>query len=300
MLVRHQPRLALLHLAAAARSAACSAGSRTRSGSVLMNSPTMLSMPAISGGRPATVTPNTTSVAPGQTAEQDGPGRLDEGVERETLRARLLRQRRASAPRSAKARSAQAQPAAAPGSRGARCVPSSSPAKRLPPGRNRRRAILPREPRQIVPVRRHPRQRRRSRPARIKRQQLPHQHRHRPAVQQDVMVGQHQPMLRSAESRISANRMQRRRAQDRTARARSCASNSRQPLRPLRRIQQRQIDAAPRHRRPAARSTCTGRLRSSCRKPARRLACRSTSACTAARSAAPSSAPSSPSSSCTV
>ena len=40
------------------------AGSRTRSGSVLMNSPTMLSMPAISGGRPATVMPNTTSSRP--------------------------------------------------------------------------------------------------------------------------------------------------------------------------------------------------------------------------------------------
>ena len=35
-----------------------------RSGSVLMNSPTMPSMPAISGGRPATVTPNTTSSRP--------------------------------------------------------------------------------------------------------------------------------------------------------------------------------------------------------------------------------------------
>ena len=40
------------------------AGSLIRSGSVLMNSPTMLSMPAISGGRPATVTPNTTSSRP--------------------------------------------------------------------------------------------------------------------------------------------------------------------------------------------------------------------------------------------
>ena len=39
-------------------------GSLRRSGSVLMNSPTMVSMPAISGGRPATVTPNTTSSRP--------------------------------------------------------------------------------------------------------------------------------------------------------------------------------------------------------------------------------------------
>ena len=51
-------------------------GSLSRSGSVLMNSPTMLSMPAISGGRPATVTPNTTSSRPVMRPSRMRPGRL--------------------------------------------------------------------------------------------------------------------------------------------------------------------------------------------------------------------------------
>ena len=94
MLVRHQAGLTVLHLLAAARATACSAGSLIRSGSVLMNSPTMLSMPAISGGRPATVTPNTTSSRPVSRPSRMRPGRLDHGVEREALRARLPGQRR--------------------------------------------------------------------------------------------------------------------------------------------------------------------------------------------------------------
>ena len=49
--------------AAAARHG-CPGSSRSRSGSVLMNSPTIRSTPASSAGRPATVTPNTTSSRP--------------------------------------------------------------------------------------------------------------------------------------------------------------------------------------------------------------------------------------------
>ena len=50
--------------AAAAPTAAARGGSCSRSGSVLMNSPTIRSAPASSAGRPATVTPNTTSSRP--------------------------------------------------------------------------------------------------------------------------------------------------------------------------------------------------------------------------------------------
>ena len=79
----------------------CSGGSLTRSGSVLMNSPTMLSMPAISGGRPATVTPNTTSSRP-----VSRPSRIAQAAWMKVLSvrprcARLLRQRARSASRSA-------------------------------------------------------------------------------------------------------------------------------------------------------------------------------------------------------
>ena len=63
MLMRDQPRLAVLQVPSSSMNG-LAGGSRRRSGSVLMNSPTMLSMPAISGGRPATVTPNTTSSRP--------------------------------------------------------------------------------------------------------------------------------------------------------------------------------------------------------------------------------------------
>ena len=88
MLVRHQPRLARLHIPQQ-RTQRLPGGSRTRSGSVLMNSPTIRSMPAISAGRPATVTPNTTSSRPGQATQQDRPRPLHHGVERQTLRPRL-------------------------------------------------------------------------------------------------------------------------------------------------------------------------------------------------------------------
>ena len=48
-----------------------------------MNRPTMLSMPAISGGRPATVTPNTTSSRPVSRPSSIAHGALDVGVERQ-------------------------------------------------------------------------------------------------------------------------------------------------------------------------------------------------------------------------
>ena len=164
-------------------------GSLMRSGSVLMNSPTMLSMPAISGGRPATVTPNTTSSRPVRR-----PSRIAQAAWMKVLSvrpcgARLPRQRRGQRLAQRKRdllgrnrrppRIVRRQPASA----------SSSPANASRQAAMRGGAILRRDPGQIIPVRRHPRQRRRIAPLRIEREQLLHQHRHRPAVHQDVMAG---------------------------------------------------------------------------------------------------------------
>ena len=125
-----------------------------------MNSPTMLSMPAISGGRPATVTPNTTSSRPVMRPEQNGPGGLQHGVERHALPARLLGQRRGQ-------RLVQRQRDLLRRDRRARAVAaaphgsaSSSPAKASRQAAIAAVAILRREPGQIVAIGRDPRQRR--------------------------------------------------------------------------------------------------------------------------------------------
>ena len=141
-------------------------GSLTRSGSVLMNSPTMLSMPAISGGRPATVTPNTTSSRPRQPAEQHSPGRLHERVERQPLPRACSRQRRgqrlAQRQRDLLGRDRRAAASAA----GASTRRLLQPAKASRQAAMRSRAILRREPGQIIAIRRHraaaPRHRRRA------------------------------------------------------------------------------------------------------------------------------------------
>ena len=104
-------------------------------------------------------------------------------------------------------------------------------------------AILSGDPRQVIPVRRHPRQGSCVPVPRVERQQLPHQHRHRPAVHQQVMVGQHQPML------IGRQPDQRKPKERRAAQVEALAAvflqDAGQPLLALRRIQQRQVDAAP-------------------------------------------------------
>ena len=218
------------------------AGSRIRSGSVLMNSPTICSMPAISGGRPATVTPNTTSSRPLSRpssiphaawirvlsvspcrrpccAQPRGQGLAQQ------MRDLLGRNRRPGAIRRRKPR-ALVQPG--------QCVL---------PGRQRGSAILGGDPRQIVPVRRHPRQRAHVPLLRIEREQLPHQHRHRPAVHQQVMVGQHQPVL------IGRQPDQRKPNQRRAAHVEALGAvflqDAGQPLLAVACIQQRQVDAAP-------------------------------------------------------
>ena len=69
------------------------------------------------------------------------------------------------------------------------------PRQSLPPGRKRAGTILRCHPGQIVAIRRHPRQHRAIALVRIEREQLPHQHRQRPAIHHNVMVGEHQAVL---------------------------------------------------------------------------------------------------------
>ena len=251
MLVRHQPRLAVLHLLQQLAAAACSAGSLIRSGSVLMNSPTMLSMPAISGGRPATVTPNTTSSRP-----VSRPSRMPQAawIKVFSVRpccARLPGQRRgqrlAQRQRDLLGRDRHSPGLAAAPAR----VPSSKPGQCLPPGRDCGGAVLRGDPGQIIAIRRHPRQRAAHRRVRIERQQLPHQHGHRPAIHQDVMVGEHQPMLFGSEP--DQRKPQQRRRGEIEALGAVRRQDGGQPLLALRRIQQATDRCCARAPRPAAR-----------------------------------------------
>ena len=218
------------------------ADSRIRSGSVLMNSPTICSMPAISGGRPATVTPNTTSSRPLSRPSSiphaawirvlsvspcRRPCSLSRVVKRlaQQMRDLLGRDRRPGAIRRRKPRALV------------------QPGQCLPPGRQRGSAILAGDPRQIVPVRRHPRQRARIPVLRIEREQLPHQHRHRPAVHQQVMVGQHQPMLIGRQP--DQRKPNERRRSHIEALGAVLRQDAGQPLLAVACVQQRQVDAAP-------------------------------------------------------
>ena len=131
----------------AAPTAAARGGSRTRSGSVLMNSPTIRSMPAISGGRPATVTPNTTSSRPVSRPSSIAHAACRIVFSVSALLARACRLSAAVSARSSASvdllghRRGLRLRSTAAHSR----VPSSSPAKRLAPGRQRRRAVLRRD-----------------------------------------------------------------------------------------------------------------------------------------------------------
>ena len=60
--------------------------------------------------------------------------------------------------------------------------------QRLPPGRERAGAILLRNPGEIVAIGRHRRQHSDIAAPRIEREQLSHQHRHRPPIYHNVMV----------------------------------------------------------------------------------------------------------------
>ena len=100
-------------------------------------------------------------VAPRQPPEQQRPGRLDEGVQRQALPPAPAASAPPSAARSATAECCSGSPAPAPDRAAPAACGSSSPASA-----SRHAAIAAArscagEPRQIVPVRRHPRQRRR-------------------------------------------------------------------------------------------------------------------------------------------
>ena len=100
----------------------------TRSGSVLMNSPTMR-LDAGDLRRPARHRDAEHHVvAAGQTAKQNRPGGLDEGVERQTLRRACWVSAAVSVSLTASVICSGAT-SARPGSCGARRVASSSPAK---------------------------------------------------------------------------------------------------------------------------------------------------------------------------
>ena len=243
----------------------------------------MCSTPASSAGRPATVTPNTTSSRPLSRPSRmphavcitvfsvsacSRAGRLSEALSAAVERQHDLLGRQRLA-----ARRPRRQPRAL-----------LEPGQRLPPDRKPRRTVLPGDEGEIVAVRRHPRQRRRAAMLRINLEQLPHQDRRRPAVHQQVMVADQQagagpPPAGSAQTASAAA------PPDRTA----PGGRLRQML-----LSSRCCPAAPCPDRSISRhgtaardtTTCTGRLSCSCRKPARRLACRSTTACNEASSTA--------------
>ena len=127
-------------------------------------------------------------IAPGQTPKQDRPRRLEERIERQTLPARLPPQRcaepLAQRNRDLLGRQRYARPIGGRHTRGFFHARQS-----LPPGRHRAGAILRRDPRQVIAVGLCRRQRRAvSSPRRlIDFEQLAQQDRHRPAVQQDVV-----------------------------------------------------------------------------------------------------------------
>ena len=253
MLVRHQPRLAVLGLPQQLRQRQLAAAARIRSGSVLMNSPTMCSTPASSAGRPATVTPNTTSSRP-----VNRPSRMPHAVCITVFSVTACsRAARLSAALSSGAerqhdllrRDGTAAARAAAALRGAEPRALLKAGQRLPPGRKPCRAVLPGDEGEVIAVRRHPRQRRRAAAPRIGLEQLPHQDRRRPAVHQQVMVADQQtmPVRRRAGSAQTASAAA---PPDRTAPARSASRMLAQPPLLLGLIEPRQIDQPPRHRGP--------------------------------------------------
>ena len=133
-------------------------------------------------------------VAAGQPPQQDRPRRLHEGVEGQPLRARLPGQRRGQR-LTQRQRDLLGRDRHSFAIRRADMRALLQPRQGVLPGRGRGGAVLPGEPRQVLAVGRRPRQGGGIPLVRIEREQLLHQHRRRPAVHQDVVVGQHQPML---------------------------------------------------------------------------------------------------------
>ncbi len=177
-----------------------------------MNSPTMVSMPAISGGRPATVTPNTTSSRP-----VSRPSRIAQAAWMMLLRvspwARVCRVS-ATVNSSLSANEICSGKAGCPAGVARRHEGRSfETGEHLPPRRFCAGAVLRGDPGEVVAIGCRPRQRGDRAAVRIaglavEREQLAHQHRQRPAVHQDVMAGEDETMLvrREADQRQAEQR----------------------------------------------------------------------------------------------
>ena len=261
----------------------------------------MCSTPASSAGRPATVTPNTTSSRPLSRPSRMPHAACITRVQRQRLRARARDQRSAQ-------RRHRPTVTICSGATGARpASPRRQPRALLEPGQrlaarphSRGRAVLPGDARPdsrgtaspaAAPPRCHA--------AHRALEQLPHQDRRRPAVHQQVMVADQQPMpLRRQPDQRKPHQRRRRQIEPlQRGRLRRCCS-ARAAARPHPAPTDRSAATAPRAR---ATITCTG--------PAQTAHARSRPAgshaapprpAAAASSTAASSRPSSSSSSCTV
>ena len=140
--------------------------------------------------------------ATAQAAQQNTPGDLDQRVQRHARTPRLRPQRSAQLnPDSVlDPRRRNRAPVAGPRRKPR---PLLKPGQHLPPRRPRRLPVLAGQIRQILPVRRHPRQRRAIAATPIDLQQLANQNRRRPAVHQQMMAAQQQPvpLLRKPDQR---------------------------------------------------------------------------------------------------
>src|SRR5215470_5877109 len=186
-------------------------------------------------------------LTPAHAAEQEPPRHLHEGIERQTMLARLLAQRRAQ-PLTQRKRDPIGRNRC-PRAIGRRQTRGLFHARQsLMPSRARPGAILRCQPRQIIAVGRHPPQRRTIPLVLIEREQLTHQHRQRPAIHQQMMVGEHQPMP------IRRKADQRKAHQRRTAKIKPLGAilrqHARQALLAARVLQQRQINPPPARRHP--------------------------------------------------
>src|SRR5262249_41149729 len=193
-------------------------------------------------GPPRHRDPKHNVVTPAHSAKQYPPRHLHEGIERQTMPARLLPQRRAQ-PLAQRNRDLLGRNRRTPAIRRRHTRGFFHSRQSLLPRRARPSAILPRQPRQIIAVGRHPPQRRPFPLVLVEREQLTHQHRQRPAIHQQVMVGEHQQMM------LRPKPDQRKAHQRRTAKIKALGAILRQhtcqALRPARLVQQAQIEPPP-------------------------------------------------------
>ena len=157
-----------------------------------MNRPTIRSTPASSGGRPATVTPKTTSSRsvsrPSSTAQVPCTNVFSVSPR---LRAEACRRPVSSADSSTCRCSRHAGRPGGLAGWGQSCSTVHA-GQVIAPHRERRDGVLSREPGQVVCIRTNPWQRGGVARAAIQRHQLVRDDRHRPSVQQDVVAGEHQ------------------------------------------------------------------------------------------------------------